>query len=95
MDLSFEWVRLDKWLAFRIFVLPEGVRAVWSRGLGPSGFPCCDWLFQGCGGVCGLCPKSRARRSYVPRLRRFILLGSFIGTLLVVSILDIVYDYHL
>ena len=45
----------------------------------------CSWLFQGCGVAYGLCPKSRARRS----VQRFILLGNFSDTLLVVSILDI------
>ena len=44
-------------------------------------------------GACGLCPKSRARRA--SHLPRFILLGSFSDNLLVVSILDIVYNCHL
>ena len=35
-------------------------------------------------GACKLCPKSRAQRA--PRLPKFILLGSFSDTLLVVSI---------
>ena len=39
--------------------------------------------------ACELCPKSRAR------LSRFILLVSFSDTLLVVSILDILYDCYL
>ena len=51
--------------------------------------------FQGCGEAYGLCPRSRAWRGCVPRLPRFIPMGSFSGTLLAVSILDIVYDYHL
>ena len=51
--------------------------------------------FQGCGGAYGLHPKLRARRACAPRLPRFILLGSFSGTLVMVSILDIVYDCHL
>ena len=45
--------------------------------------------------ACVLCPKSRARRTHAPSLRRFILLVSFSDTFLVVSILDIAYDYHL
>ena len=53
------------------------------------------WPFQGCWGAYGLCPRSRARRPCAPRLPRFILLGSFSDTLLVVSILDIVYDWCL
>ena len=52
------------------------------------------WPFQGCGGACGLCPKSRARRMCALRLLRFILLGSFNDTLLVVSILDIVAGFE-
>ena len=67
-----------------------------------SGFVSCyaDWMFwgfwpfPGCvclcvcvGGTCGLCPMCR--------LPRFILLASFGDTLLVVSILDMVYDCHL
>ena len=52
------------------------------------------WPFRGCGaGACELCPRSRARRMYVCCLPRFVLLGSFSDTLLVVSIL--VYDSHL
>ena len=47
------------------------------------------WPFQDCGGACGVSPKLRARRA------RFILLGSFSDNLLVVSILDIVYNCHL
>ena len=47
------------------------------------------WPFQDCGGACGVSPKMRARRA------RFILLGSFSDNLLVVSILDIVYNCHL
>ena len=43
---------------------------------------------SGLWGAYGLCPQSR-------ELGRFILLGSFSNTLLVVSILDIVYDCHL
>ena len=43
-------------------------------------------------GACRLCPRSRARRARLPRLPEFILLGSFSSTLLVVFILDMVYD---
>ena len=46
-------------------------------------------------GACGLCQKLRARRVGAPRLPKFILLVSLSDTLLVVSILDIVYDCHL
>lgn len=47
----------------------------------------------GGGGVaCRLCPRSTARRARLPHLPEFILLGSFSSTLLVVFILDIVYD---
>ena len=60
------------------------------------------WVFVGLGmalsrlwEACGLCPKSRAWREHAPRFPRFILLVSFSDTLLVVSILDIVYDCHL
>ena len=42
-----------------------------------------------------LCPKSRARRAHAPCLPKFNLLGGFSDTLLVVSILGIVYDCHL
>ena len=37
----------------------------------------------GCGGVCGLCPGSRARCTRAPGLLGFILLGGFSGALLV------------
>ena len=47
------------------------------------------------GGACGLCSRSRARREHAPRFPRFILIGSFSDTLLVVSILDMAYDCHL
>ena len=50
------------------------------------------WPLFGPRRACGMCPKSRARRARLPRL---ILLVSFSDTLLVVSILDIVYDCHL
>ena len=46
------------------------------------------WGGEG-GGACGVSPKLRARPA------RFILLGSFSDNLLVVSILDIVYNCHL
>ena len=49
----------------------------------------------GGGGACGLCSRSRARREHAPRFPRFILIGSFSDTLLVVSILDMAYDCHL
>ena len=44
--------------------------------------------------ACGLCPKSSAWRA-ASRLPTFILLGNFRDTLLVVSILYIIYDCHL
>ena len=43
----------------------------------------------------GLCPRSRARHACTPRLPRFALLGNFSDTLLVVSILDMVYGCYL
>ena len=54
------------------------------------------WFVVGLSGLWGggayeLCPRSRARRI----LPSEILLGSFSDTLLVVSILDIVYDCYL
>ena len=56
--------------------------------IGPAGG--LGWPFAGCGGACGLRPESRARYARVPRLPRFVLLVSFSGTLLVVSILDMI-----
>ena len=47
--------------------------------------------FQTAGGIV-VCVHSRELGACAPRLLRFILLVSFSGTLLVVSILDIVYD---
>ena len=41
------------------------------------------------------CVQSQESGTQAPRLPRLILLGSFSETLLVVSILDIVYDCHL
>ena len=74
-----EWLWMLGW---------RGVMLLWAYfGLVSS----VVWFFQGCGGAYGLCPKSRAHRVRVlSRLPRFILLGSFSDTLLVVSILDIV-----
>ena len=57
----------------------------WGIGLGWVGWGC--WPIPGCGGLMG-CVHSRD-------LGRFILLGSLSNTLIVVSILDIVYDCHL
>ena len=73
-----EWLWMLGW---------RGVMLLWAYfGLVSS----VVWFFQGCGGAYGLCPKSRAHRVRVlSRLPRFILLGSFSDTLLVVSILDI------
>ena len=56
--------------------------------IGPAGG--LGWPFAGCGGACGLRPEPRARYARVPRLPRFVLLVSFSGTLLVVSILDMI-----
>ena len=59
------------------------------------------WPFRGCGrGGGSLWPVSKvgsSARAYVRALclPRFILLGGFSDTLLVVLILDIVYDCHL
>ena len=47
------------------------------------------------GGAYGLCPETKYQHLGAPRLPRFILLGSFSDTLLVVSILDMIYDCHL
>ena len=58
---------------------------VWSQW---NGIICLHWPFQGCGGAYGLCSRSRAQRPRANCLPRFILLGSFSDTLLVVSILD-------
>ena len=51
---------------------------------------CVGVCVVGGGGTYGLCPKYRPRRA--PRLPGFILLRSFSDTLLVVSVLDIVYE---
>ena len=70
-----------------------------SRGWGHAGVAGVPvpgvWPFHGCGGACGLCPEPGARRLCAPHLSRFILLVSFSDTLLVVSILGIVYDCYL
>ena len=66
-----------------------GLRWLWGY-FGPMVL----WLFPGCGGLVG-CVQSSVLGAGAPRLPRFILLVSFSGTLLVVSILDIVYDCHL
>ena len=47
------------------------------------------------GEACVLSTKSRVQYTHAPGLPRFILLVSFSDTLLVVSILDIVYECHL
>ena len=50
--------------------------------------------FRAVGELMG-CVQSREIGVWAPRLPRFILLGSFSDTLLVVPILGIVYDCHL
>ena len=77
---------------FSWFCSPQGII---NSSFGKYGFFLTwDEPFQGCGGAYGLCPRSRAWRVCVPHLPRFIPMG-FSGTLLAISILDIVYDYHL
>ena len=61
------------------------IRAIWSQGLSLSRL----W-----GRLVG-CFQNRELGARASRLLRFILLVSFNDTLLVVSILDIVYDCHL
>ena len=41
------------------------------------------------------CTQSRELNAHAPRLPRFILQGSFCDALLVISILDVIYDCHL
>ena len=61
------------------------------RGLGLSGLGGWWW-----GGVLwAVCVQGRAPDARVSRLPMIILLGGYSDTLLVVSILDIVYDCHL
>ena len=55
----------------------------------------CFGSFQAVWGPCGLRPRSRARYACPPYLPKFMLVGSSSDTLLVVSILHIVYDCHL
>ena len=64
----------------------RGLGSVWPLALSGLGW----WG----GGVVG-CVLSREVDTRAPRHPRFILLGSFIDPLLVVSILEIVYDCHL
>ena len=52
------------------------------------------WPFRGCGGLVG-CDRALGLGACAPRIPMFILLVSFSGTLLVVSILDRAYDCHL
>ena len=67
---------------------------------------CGDWAFPGWavggggggggGGVLwAVCVQGREPDAHVSRLPMIILLGGYSGTLLVVSILDIVHDSHL
>ena len=66
----------------------RGLGSVWPLALSGLGW------WGGEGGVVG-CVLSREVDTRAPRQPRFILLGSFIDPLLVVSILEIVYDCHL
>ena len=72
-----------------------------GRGCGfmVGGMACWGGLFGlggwGSGGWLGGCAQSQEVDARVPRHSRFILLGKFNDTLLVVLILDIVYDCHL
>ena len=71
---------------------------LWGRGF-PADFvkfsgAHCLGPFKAVGGLIG-CVQSRELGARAPCLPRFILLGSFSDTLLVVSILDIVCDCHL
>ena len=71
-----------------LWVLPSGpCGAAFSWGLGISAFRAV-WVLVGC-------VQSRELGTCAPRLPRFILLVSFRDTLLVVSILDIVYDFQI
>ena len=71
-----------------LWVLPSGpCGAAFSWGLGISAFQAV-WVLVGC-------VQSRELGTCAPRLPRFILLVSFRDTLLVVSILDIVYDFQI
>ena len=76
----------------------EGWGLVWCRlalvpmrGLGLSGLG--GWW--GGGGLWAVCVQGREPDAHVSRLPMIILLGGYSGTLLVVSILDIVHDSHL
>ena len=85
----------------------QSMIAIWGRFCGPRGLlmvpvgpmALCWPVIPLSGlwgrGAYGLCQKLRARRVGAPRLPKFILLVSLSDTLLVVSILDIVYDCHL
>ena len=66
---------------------PGPCGAAFSWGLGISAFRAV-WVLVGC-------VQSRELGTCAPRLPRFILLVSFRDTLLVVSILDIVYDFQI
>ena len=67
----------------------------WSDGWGVWGRPPAGILGGGFLGKLVVCVQSRDLGAHAPRLPRFILLASFTVTLLVVSILDIVYHCHL
>ena len=68
-----------------LLMVPVGTTSSFWAGVSP---------FRAVGELVG-CVQSRELGTRPPRLPRFILLGSFSDTLLVVSVLDIVYDYHL
>ena len=73
-----------------LLVVPVGAVGSFWPGVVFSGLCVCVCVW-----ACRLCPKLRARCGCTPRLLRFILLVSFSDALLVVSILDKVYDCHL
>ena len=85
-----------------VLAMSEIFKLVWDLSLCVGvfmvswlGMGYCFGSFQVVRGPCGLRPRSRARHASPPCLPKFMLVGSSSDTLLVVSILHIVYDCHL
>ena len=83
--------------AVRVEIGWGGIWARWIHQIALSGLGCGGWGGGGwgCGGGLASCVQRREHGACAPRIRMFIRLVSFSETLLVVSILNMVYDCHM
>lgn len=82
--------------AVRVGIGWGGIWARWIHQIALSGLGCGGgWGDWGCGGRLASCVQRREHGACAPHIRMFIRLVSFSETLLVVSILNMVYDCHM